>query len=183
MSSREKPLTVLCIYHTRNGTARDVTVASSIIFHQYATWAGYPEREFEGQKMVVDPVVHKTGELDADDLRVRAQRRALREAQRQRMRILQGPMHQASQKCLVMDLPTTDLLKTRVSENFWVRGARRSRGQNKSILAVLHWFWESDHGMLVLVVSWCHEREYESILPVYNPSYYKIYRTRYRYIP
>ena len=44
--------------------------------------------------------------------------------------------------------------------------------QNKSILAVLHWFWESDHGMLVLVVSWCHERESEYI--IYNPSYYKI---------
>jgi tRNA C32,U32 (ribose-2'-O)-methylase TrmJ len=70
------------IPHHGNGTASlNVTVASSIIFHQYATWARYPEREFEGQKMVVDPVVYKSGaDLDAGDLRVRAKRRAEREA-------------------------------------------------------------------------------------------------------
>tara|TARA_B100000780_G_C21058037_1_gene425176 strand:- start:345 stop:1124 length:780 start_codon:yes stop_codon:yes gene_type:complete len=68
------------IPHHGNGTASlNVTVASSIIFQHYATWAGYEEREFEGQKMVVDPVKLKTAP-DADDLKVRAKRKAEREA-------------------------------------------------------------------------------------------------------
>ena len=69
------------IPHYGNGTASlNVTVASSIIFHHYAAWAGYREREFEGQKMVVDPIVHKRGELDADDMQLRARRKAMKEA-------------------------------------------------------------------------------------------------------
>ena len=65
------------IPHHGNGTASlNVTVASSIIFHHFATWARYPERAFAGQKMVVDPPACKTGEgdLDAVDLRTRDRR-------------------------------------------------------------------------------------------------------------
>lgn len=68
------------IPHYGNGTASlNVTVASSIIFQHYATWAGYDEREFEGQKMVVDPPKLKV-QPDADDLIVRAQRKAKQES-------------------------------------------------------------------------------------------------------
>lgn len=67
------------IPHHGNGTASlNVTVASSIIFQHYATWAGYEERVFEGQKMVVDPPTVKLAP-DAADLKVRAKRQAKRE--------------------------------------------------------------------------------------------------------
>lgn len=43
------------------GTASlNVTVAASIVLHQFAVWAGYEERQREGAKFVVDPRPQRT---------------------------------------------------------------------------------------------------------------------------
>ena len=43
------------IPHYGNGTASlNVAVAASIVFHQFALWANYKEREIEGHKFIVD---------------------------------------------------------------------------------------------------------------------------------
>lgn len=63
MHDSEKALCDHFVYipHHGNGTASlNVTVASSIIFHHFSTWAGYPERVREGQKFVVSQPATKT---------------------------------------------------------------------------------------------------------------------------
>ena len=83
LSEKERKFIDRYVYipHHGNGTASlNVTVASSIIFQHYATWAGYDEIVFEGQKMVVDPPKVKT-EPDANDLQIRAERKAKQETQ------------------------------------------------------------------------------------------------------
>ena len=75
------------IPHHGGGTASlNVTVAASIIFHQFSAWARYPERTRDtakGREMkyLVAEIKQKTGEgdLDEHDLQVRAQRKAKRE--------------------------------------------------------------------------------------------------------
>ena len=83
LTDKERQVVDRYVYipHYGNGTASlNVTVASSIIFQHYATWAGYDEREFAGQKMVVDAPDVKLSP-DANDLQLRAGRKARHDVQ------------------------------------------------------------------------------------------------------
>lgn len=46
----------LCAVQFGGGTASlNVTVSAGIVLHRFATWAGYAERQRDGEKFVVDP--------------------------------------------------------------------------------------------------------------------------------
>lgn len=69
-----------------NGTASlNVTVATSIVLHHFAVWAGYSElpREDVREKFVVVPPAAKFAATTADDFEKQAQRRAQRAAAQQ----------------------------------------------------------------------------------------------------
>ena len=69
------------IPHFGGGTASlNVTVAASIIFHRFAEWAGYAERERSGQKFVVPPRQFKNGAETDDDFALQNARREKRNA-------------------------------------------------------------------------------------------------------
>lgn len=69
------------IPHYGAGTASlNVTVASSIIFHHFATWAGYAERERAGHKFVVAERQVKAGAETTEDLELQRERAQAREA-------------------------------------------------------------------------------------------------------
>ncbi|WIA37467.1 hypothetical protein OEZ86_014383 [Tetradesmus obliquus] len=46
--------------HGQGTASLNVTVAASIILHQFAIWAAYPERQRDGAKFVVDPRPQRT---------------------------------------------------------------------------------------------------------------------------
>jgi len=63
------------IPHYGDGTASlNVTVAASIIFQHFAVWAGYPEREREGEKFLVREVPSKQGAEGEDDMKIQKAR-------------------------------------------------------------------------------------------------------------
>ena len=65
------------IPHFGGGTASlNVTVAASIIFHRFAEWAGYVERERLGQKFIVPPRHFKKGAETEDDFALQQARQA-----------------------------------------------------------------------------------------------------------
>ena len=70
------------IPHFGAGTASlNVTVAASIIFHRFAEWAGYQERERSGHKFVVAKLRVKAGAETQEDMKLQQHRRAQREEQ------------------------------------------------------------------------------------------------------
>lgn len=65
------------IPHYGGGTASlNVNVASSIVFHHFAMWAGYGERERDGHKFVVEKRRVKHGAETEADMELRRQREA-----------------------------------------------------------------------------------------------------------
>lgn len=72
---------IVYIPHYGAGTASlNVTVASSIIFHHFATWAGYAERQREGHKFVVAERQVKSGAETEEDRELQRARAKAREA-------------------------------------------------------------------------------------------------------
>ena len=66
------------IPHYGNGTASlNVAVAASIVFHHFAMWAKYAERERKGNKFVVTPVIPPSGPSTVEAHRVHEDRRLL----------------------------------------------------------------------------------------------------------
>lgn len=58
LNARQRRLCDQLVYIAQHGpgtASLNVTVAASIVLHQFAVWARYPEREREGQKYVVAP--------------------------------------------------------------------------------------------------------------------------------
>ena len=57
----------------------NVTVAASIVFHRFASYAGYPEHEAEGEKFVVKDLPQKRGPTTEADFALREERKKRRE--------------------------------------------------------------------------------------------------------
>lgn len=69
------------IPHYGNGTASlNVTVAASIIFHRFATWAKYEQQPIKGAKYVINQLPTKKGPVGASELKIHCARKAKKAA-------------------------------------------------------------------------------------------------------
>jgi tRNA(Leu) C34 or U34 (ribose-2'-O)-methylase TrmL len=83
LSEREKEICDAFVYipHFGNGThSLNVTVAASIVFHRFATWAGYKVRPIEGAKFVIDHKAKPSGPSTEYQKQLSAARKAKRAA-------------------------------------------------------------------------------------------------------
>lgn len=63
LNAKQRRLCDALVYIPQHGpgtASLNVTVAASIVLHQFSVWARYPERAREGQKYVVAPRPHRT---------------------------------------------------------------------------------------------------------------------------